>query len=274
MREFTELSSFQISLLPGYYRYRVIPIDFLEQPGEASNWEILNVLPVPIIPVEVRSTGDDNYLLIPQNNDQLVPGVSEILIKNPDELKTDEGVIIVEKHEPVEIEKPTNIYLCAAWAPLLPLYGGIQEVFGRQFYFSGAAFHFGLIFTKPQLFNPGLELSISWYALNKVQDDTKIEIQTGVMGINFLAQKWLPNQKMALTLRAGGGLSFQIGDLSSGENLYLMDRLVPQLNLEPSFLWQVLEHLYVEAGLSYTLFLNRNNPSACLHPWLGAGWSF
>jgi hypothetical protein len=94
------------------------------------------------------------------------------------------------------------------------------------------------------------------------------------MGINFLTQNWLPNQKMALTLRAGGGISFQVGDLNSGENLYLMDRLVPLLNLEPSFLWRVLEHLYVETGLSFTFFLNRNNSSACLRPWLGVGWSF
>ncbi|MDR0487582.1 MAG: hypothetical protein LBG91_04985, partial [Treponema sp.] len=197
MREFTELPSLQISLLPGNYRYRVIPFDFLEQAGEASDWVTLNVLPPPLIPVEVQVIGDDNYLLLPYDDSQLVPGINEILIKNPDELEIKEGVITVEKQG--ASEKPVNIYLCAAWAPLFPLYGGIQQVFGNGFYFSGAALRFGLIFTKLKLFNPGLELSTSWYALNKVQDDNKIEIQTGVMSFNILAQKWLPNPKMAFT---------------------------------------------------------------------------
>ncbi|MDR0495513.1 MAG: hypothetical protein LBG95_07790 [Treponema sp.] len=275
MREFTELPSFQISLLPGSYRYRVIPIDLLEQPGEASGWMTLNVFPAPVIPVEVRPTGDDNYLLLPHDDNQLVPGVNEIIIKKPDELKTEEGVITVEKQKPPESEKPTNIYLCAAWAPAFPLYGRIEQVFGSKLYFSGAAFHFGVIFTKPNLFNPGLELSTSWYYLNRAQDgSSNIEIQTGVMGFNVLAQKWSTSQKVAITFRAGGGILFQIGDLNSGKNSYLMDRIALQINLEPSLHWQVLKQLYLESGLSYTLFLSQNNHSGCLHPWLGVGFSF
>jgi hypothetical protein len=94
------------------------------------------------------------------------------------------------------------------------------------------------------------------------------------MGINFVIQKWLSNRKMAFTLRAGGGLSFQLGDLMSGQDLRLMDRLVPQINLEPSFLWLALRQFYLEIGLNYTLFMNKDNPSGCLRPWLGIGWQF
>jgi hypothetical protein len=270
MREFTESPSLQISLLPGKYRYRVIPFDFLEQAGEASAWVSLNVLPAPIIPVEVQTIGDDNYLL--HSDSELVPGVNEIIIKNPDELKTNEGVITVEKQEPSE--KRINIYLCAAWAPLVPLYGRMQQVFGNEFSASGAALRIGAFYTKLALFNPGLELSTSWYALNNIQDGSKIEMQTGVIGFNLLAQKWLPNRKMAFNLRAGGGLGFQISELSTEQDSYPMGGLVPQINLEPSFLWVALKQLYLETGLSYTLFLNQNSHSGCLRPWLGIGWNF
>jgi hypothetical protein len=274
LREFTELPRFQIYLLPGSYRYRVIPYDYLEQPGEASDWIILNVSSVPIVPVEVR-TDNENYVLSPYDNSQLVPGINEIIIKNPDELEPHEGVLTVEKPAPPKPDKPVNFYLTAEWAPLIPLHGGMQEIFGSEFYPGGATLRFGILFTKPKLFYPGIELSTSWYALSKAQGVDQIELQAGVIGFNFVAQKWLPNQRLAFALRVGAGLAFQLGDLLiSGQMPYLMDRLVPQINLEPSFLWLMWKQLYLEAGLSYTLFLNTNNSSGCLRPWIGVGWQF
>jgi hypothetical protein len=274
LREFTELSIFQVSLIPGNYRYRVIPYDFLEQPGQASDWVILNIPAAPIIPVEVQRKGDDDYLLIPYNGSELVPGVYEIIIKNPDELEINDGVITVEKQD-LSAEKRITIYLNAAWAPVFPLYGGIQQIFGNKLYFPGATFRFGLTYNKPKLFTPGLELATSWYALKKVQGSNKIVIHSGIMGFNFLARKRLPNnQDMAITLRAGGGLTFQIGDLNSAQDTFTIAGIAPHINLEPSFLWQLTQQLYLETGLGYTLFLNRDNHSGYLWPWIGVGWNF
>jgi hypothetical protein len=231
MREFTESSVLEISLFSGNYRYQVIPFDFLEQPGEASEWVTLDVLPAPAAPAEVQTAGNTN-----------------------------DGRI--------------SIYGSAVWAPLLPLYGGMQQIYGNGFYASGAALRCGMIFSKLTLFDPGLELLTSWYALNHDQDDYIIGIQTGVIGFNILAQKWLPNGKMAVTFRTGGGLGFQVGELNSGQDLYPMGVLVPQINLEPSFLWQVLKQLYLETGLGYTFYINQSGHSGCLRPWLGIGWNF
>jgi hypothetical protein len=273
-REFTESPSLQISLLPGNYRYQVVPYDFLEQPGEASEWVILNVLPAPVISVEVRTIGDDNYLLLPSDGGQLVPGVNEIVIKNPDELKTGEGVITVEKAGVSVYDRRITVYLDAAWEPLLPLYGEMHEIFGSGFYGSGAALRLGATYSKLKWFSPGLELSASWYVLNSIQNDYTVRIQAGVIGLSVLAQKWLPNQKMAITLRAGGGMGFQTGELSGGRDPYSASGMVPRINLEPSFLWLALEQLYLEAGLGYTFFLNENGHSGCLSPRLGVGWNF
>jgi hypothetical protein len=171
-------------------------------------------------------------------------------------------------------EKNIDIFLSAAWAPLFPLYGRIQEIFGHEFYASGATLRFGVLYNKPQWFHPGLELSTSWYALNKVEDDDTIGIQAGVTGFNIVAQTWLPNRKMAVTLRAGGGFAFQIGEISAGEYSYSMGSLIPQINLEASFLWLVLKQFYVEAGLGFNYLMNKDSNSGCLRPWLGIGWRF
>jgi len=44
-RDFTTLLYIEISLQPGSYRFRVIPYDILNRPGEASEWKYFEVLP-------------------------------------------------------------------------------------------------------------------------------------------------------------------------------------------------------------------------------------
>lgn len=237
MREFTELPRLLISVPPGNYRYRIIPYDFLEQPGEASAWVNIDIKPAPDLPPDGEIIEDGN---LPQS-------VSNKII---------------------------SLYLSAAWYPSIPIYGRMFEIFGSDFYASGALIRFGLLFNKQKLFNPGLELSTSWYALNKDQDGDAIAINAGVMGINFVAREWLPNRKMAFTIRAGGGISFQTGEINIGDYSYSMGGLIPQLNADASFLWLALKQFYLEIGISFNHFIIENNFSGCLRPWLGVGWQF
>jgi hypothetical protein len=231
-KESAETPELRVSLPLGNYRYQVIPYDFLDQPGEASDWITLDVYAPPVTAVETQDTPPSGY------------------------------------------EKQIDIYLGAAWSPIFPLYGGMQQIFGQKLYFSGATIRLGLVFTQPQFLNPGLELSTSWYALDTAFDTDKIEIQAGVMDLNILIQKWLPNRKMAFMLRAGGGLSFQIGDISSGQEVYFLDRIAPHINVELSFLWLALKQFYVEGGLNLTHFLNQSESSGYLRPEIGIGWQF
>jgi hypothetical protein len=110
--------------------------------------------------------------------------------------------------------------------------------------------------------------------LNKAQGGDTVGIQAGVIGFNIVAQKKLPFQKMAVTLRAGGALVFQLGETNIDRESRVMVGIAPQLNLEASFLYQVWKQLYVETGVSFTLHIIKNNSSGYLRPWLGAGWKF
>ena len=179
-----------------------------------------------------------------------------------------------EQPAPSGPEKPVDIFLSAAWAPLFPVYGGMKQTFGRGLQAYGATLRFGVLYNKPQWFHPGLELSTSWYALNKAQHNDTVGIQAGVTGFNIIAQTWLPNRKMAVTLRAGAALAFQVGEVNTGQRLYSMGSLIPQINLEASFLWLALRQFYGEAGLGFNHLMNQNNNSGCLRPWLGVGWRF
>jgi hypothetical protein len=274
-REFTEKPTLQISLPPGNYRYRVISYDYLEQPGDASVWINLEIKPSPIVSVEVETDENGSYIIRSPGSDQIVPGVNEIIIKNPDELEIENGKLIVDEQTAGGSQKTFSFYLSAAWSPLIPLYGGIQEIFGNEFYAAGASMCFGAFYNKLNWwFSPGLEFSSSWYALNKTQGGDTVGIQAGATGFNIIAQKRFFSQKMAVTLRAGGALAFQIGETTIGQESYAIGGLAPQLNLGASFLYQVWKQLYLETGVSFTFHMNQNNSSGYLRPWFGIGWKF
>jgi len=173
-----------------------------------------------------------------------------------------------------EAEKPLNLYISAAWTPLIPLYGRMQDIFGNDFYAASASVRFGVLFNKLKWFRPGVELSTSWYALNNDQSGDKIGVQTGATGLNIVAEMILPNPKMAVTVRAGAALAFQVGEIYIAEYLYTTGGLIPQINIEASFLWFIYKQLYVEAGIGFFHLLGKDNNSGFLRPYLGAGWQF
>jgi len=72
LREFTEKPSLQVSLPLGKYRYRVIPYDYLEQPGEASGWVDIEVKPAPAEP-EKEKTGSPINLFVSASWTPIIP---------------------------------------------------------------------------------------------------------------------------------------------------------------------------------------------------------
>jgi len=233
IQEFTEKPSLIVSLPTGKYRYRIIPYDYLEQPGEASEWVNIEIKPSPTV-------------------------------------SADEPVI-TEGDKPEDL---LNLYISAAWSPFIPLYGRMQEIFENKFYAIGAFIRFGALYNGLQWFSPGVELSMSWYALNNSQRGDMIGIQTGVTGLNIVAQKELPFPKMAVALRTGFALAYQVSEINVEDYSYTTGGLIPQINIEASFLWFVYKQLYVEAGIGFTQLIDKDNHSGCLRPWIGAGWKF
>jgi len=223
LREFTEKPDLQVSLPWGKYRYQIIPYDYLEHPGEVSDWVNIEIKPAP------AASDETGY--------------------------------------------PINLYVSAAWSPLFPLYGRMLEIFERKFYMVGASVCFGVLYNKPQWFHPGLELSTSWYALDNAQSSDTIGIKTGATGFNIVAQKPLPN-RMAVTLKAGAAILYQVSKINIEDYSYWTGGLIPQINLEASFLWFAHKQLYLEAGPGFYYLINKEGNSGCLSPRLGVGWQF
>ena len=257
INEFTEFTSFQVSLPSGKYRYRIIPYDYLEQPGEASQWINFEIKPSPAVSADVQKTDARNQTPSADDNETVVNNI-------------DAPVVTGEN----ETEKPLNLYVSAAWSPLIPLYGRLQEIFENKFYAGGAFVRFGALYNKLQWLSLGAEISTSWYSLNNSMDGDKISVQTGVTGFNIVAQKKLPNPKMAVAVRTGLALAYQVGETNIDDYSYTTGGMTPQINIEASFLWFAYKRLYLEAGIGFTHLLGKDNNSGCLRPWIGAGWEF
>ena len=222
--EFTEEAGLQVSLPSGKYRYRVIPYDYLENPGEASGWESIEVKPASAAASEKKPS-------------------------------------------------PVNLYVSASWTPLFPLSGRMKEVFENKFYIAGASFRVGVLYNRIKFINPGVELSVSWYDLKNTQGFDTIALKTGLAGINIVAQKPL-FKRMAVTLKAGASVLFQVVEINTEEYSYWTGGQVPQINAEVSYIWFASKQLYLEAGAGYNHIFNKDNSSGVLRPFVGVGWKF
>jgi hypothetical protein len=147
-------------------------------------------------------------------------------------------------------QKKADIFLSAAWMPLFAIYDTKEEhFFGRNFSLAGAVARFGVVAAdgtgSASYFNfkAGLELAGTYSFF-----DT---LHLWGIGLNLLAQKRLPGDKMALTFRLGAGYSVHF-----------------QTNMGVSFMLFVMDNWYLETGIDYAHSLPAPS-SSCFRPWVG-----
>jgi len=250
-QEFTNTPFIGVTLPLGNYRCRVIPYDYLEHPGQGSQWISFVVrtayVPPPPEPVEKAEI----TIAYPEPEPEAEPEQVD-----PDEYS--------ETPPPVEDRKLFNFYVSAGWMPLLPLYHEDEErFFNPSPSFLGASVRAGLLYPALGFIIPGLEFSGSWYAFDAPGGDKQHAL---TFGLNLVAQK--RTGRMALAFRFGIGLAFLPGsgdEVSLGESFFT--------NVGVSFLFFATKQLYLEAGFEHMNIFTGVN-SGCFRPWLGAGWKF
>jgi hypothetical protein len=231
------------------------------------------------------------------NNDQLTPGEYEVHIRNPGGYETRGRTIIVMQPEPiiVQIEEPEpepepevkieepepvpppapvrvagpfpNKFLSLALMPVFPVHGEESRFFDQDNTLLGVAIRMG-VRARPNTLSFGAELVSSWHAFSTPSNRLA---HFSTLELNFLAQKWFPNEIMAVTFRAGGGYTLFMPD-NSGIYSYL-DWSYFHANTGLSFLWLINDRLFMEAGMDYSFWFTKD-PAGVLRPWVGVGWRF
>jgi len=265
LQEFTEANFIEVSLSPGKFRCQVIPHDFFDQPITVTEW----------VEFEVRP-GDD----------QLATGEHELIIVNPGDEKSRKGIILTapettpepvivpepEPSETVALEKEIiteymrqfEIFLGAAYVPLLPIYSE-NKLFGGNVSPFGLSVRLSAVTAKRNFLNPGLELTAAW----RIFSGEEGAVHSPEFDFNILGQTRFPGGKTALNFRAGMGLSL----LPKTQSKSPYGQYSFHLNIGASFLWLFKENIFFEGGMDYSQFFTEDK-FGFLRPWIGAGYRF
>jgi hypothetical protein len=223
----------------------------------------------PIFPQDYSPSvsGEEARLVFAPEN--LRPGEYEIYIKNPGGLDTFLGTFRIAASRLI-----FDLNVSLAYAPLIPLYGELNEFFDSSFFPLGVLARISFIPVKRDWGSLGLELAPFWAHLSMSGDEYDAAAWYGGVQINLLFQRWLSNQIMAFNFRAGAGLA-ALNDLHfeySGGKSESQRTLMPSAGLGLSFMWFVNKPLFLEFGLEYMHFFSVDNPSpGYARPWLSLG---
>jgi len=270
-REFTQGFSVEIPLPAGNYRCSVIPYDFLNRPGQRSEW----------ISMEVH------VLLKPE----LSAAEAEEPLAAETETETETEEIVIAPPPPEEKPKSVEKYFGIAWMPVIPAHFTVEDqMFDEKPTLVGFGTRLGFVTAKQSFLNPGLELAFSFwndtlteqYVFDQyITEQYKSTFYTFVFDVNLVMQKYLSNRAFILSLQAGGGVTLQyvsqsysirfsdgFGSYSMWEDSDL--RYNTQINIGASLIWAPRGAFFLEAGLDYSYLFTKNNPGL-LRPRLGLG---
>ncbi|MCL2181368.1 MAG: hypothetical protein FWB83_09600 [Treponema sp.] len=285
---FTEDIFIEVSLPPGNYRFQVIPYDFFNSPVPGAQWVNFEVLSGG----DKLAEGDHEVILINPGNETSrtemiisIPGQPDIDVDNRQELPRDEipepqiqGQTAAQPETEPEIITITvteafnrfDIYLGAAYIPLLPLYNDNKFFFGENISYISAGLRAGVVSARRSFVSPGLELSVSWRIYESLQAITVDFYYISQMRIfnssRSEASSGASNSVCAFNFRLGAGVSL----LSDIPPVSTTGQYSLHANIGLSFLFLVTPRLYIEAGADYSQFFTLDH-FGFFRPWIGIG---
>jgi hypothetical protein len=296
-----EVSSLEVSLSAGSYRYRIRAYDLLGRPGQASDWVQFEILPAKQ-PELVRFSPhafylDEDVSLVIHLFGRNIAAGSEIFLQGVRGSRITPDTVTVEPSETearlvfsfgqlepgnytihvlnpgglrAELEtfriafgKPLDINISAGYKPLVSFYGYINELFDMAFFPFGAYGRLSVIPFKWRRGAMGFELEPSWNYFLIKQENYTVQAQMPGAAIYGIYQYGFSNQIMTLGFRIGGGI------YSVLNYHFVFDKgatdpitiLIPAAAAGVSFRMFVKKPFFVEAGLDFIHLFTVDNPS-------------
>ncbi|MDR1899413.1 MAG: hypothetical protein LBQ55_05340 [Treponema sp.] len=198
----------------------------------------------------------------------LRPGRYRVTVRNPGGLET--------SLESFEIIRVGEFTLAAGYAPLVPLYGYLSDLFDRPVSPLGAYARFSYYPLPYPLRNLGIEAAAFWNYLESEKNSADISTHAEAFQVNLAYRIWLFDKPLALNIRAGGGLQYMAAFfIEFGRRKKDISTWIPLLDGGIFFQWNFHESFHAEIGAEYIHLLSVDRPQpGFLRPFLGAGWQF
>ncbi|MDR2663556.1 MAG: hypothetical protein LBC31_11230 [Treponema sp.] len=167
-----------------------------------------------------------------------------------------------------------DFFVSAGYAPLVPLYGNLFDLFDSVD-FPGAYARVGFVPFKTDFGSFGFELNPFWDYLAIGRDDYRGTSHLAGIHVNALYQKSLPPKTMFINVRLGGGVTslldfhftYANGASRSMQGFYI------SAGADISFQWFFFRFFYLEAGLAYRHIITAGEPfqQGYISPFAGVG---
>jgi hypothetical protein len=220
----------------------------------------------------VQYSADEQFIILTFTTTDLALGVYDIVVINPGGLRT------VYEGFQVTFREPLDVNVSLGYAPILPLYGYIFDIYSASMYPAGFYGRVSVVPFKRLWGFLGAEFSPHITILETETDNYTVSGVKISFTLDALYQLWLSNWVMAVNFRLGGGFAtisnvkFEHKDGSVSDEVATV---LPFVNAGTSFEWLVWRDLFVEAGLEYVqMFSSRNPVPGYLRATLGGGWRF
>jgi hypothetical protein len=223
---------------------------------------------IRIDPVEYTLSGDSASLLF--NEQDLVPGSYKIYVRNPGGLETVQTFQIRD-------QTPADFYLSTGYLPLFPFSGEFNQNFDSRALPLAWSFRIALFPIKKPVGDFGLELASSWNYLKTSMGAYTLEAHMFTFLLNVVYQKQLPNQVMALNIRAGAGLApiFNLPLDYKQPSSDTHTSLTPVTGLGISLQWLFSQHLFLDTGAEFIQIYTKHDAIPVnMRPMFSIGYKF
>jgi hypothetical protein len=207
---------------------------------------------------------------------QLRPGDYAVYIKNPGGLETSLGTFRVIASRAAAGFFDLGISVSAAWAPLFPLYGRLNDFLDTRVFPLGASARIEFIpgSLRWAAGSLGMELAPFWHYLSARPGGSDMSAQLAGIQANLLFRKPLAGDRLVLNLRLGAGL-FSLRNFYLEGGAYTMTAPVsttrPSAGAGISLMWFFTETFFAHAGADYLHCFFVGAPSGYAQAVLGGG---
>ena len=241
---------------------------------DESDEESMNFEENIIIPVEVRLTELGNSAQLVFDEESLLEGTYDIIVRNPGGLETSTGPF------GISVAKPFDINVSVGYFPMVSMFksseyilnkAGIPVVFGTSASFIPIKKDFGFF---------GPELHVFFGGYTSESDSQYINtVSSGLLGfhVNALYQYWFKKEVLALNGRFGLGVTGLLGykyEYHTGMESSLKNFAFFSWSGGVSVLWVFYRQLYLEGGIDYFHIYDKDLPLGFMRFSVSAGWQF
>jgi hypothetical protein len=211
----------------------------------------------PIEPVSITYSPDEDTLIAVFPAGGLVLGAYDLVITNPG------GMEQTLPGFRVGFSNPLDINLSLGYAPVLPAWGYLFDMYDAHFYPLGFSVRAGAVPLKRLWGWIGFDLGF-FYTDMKTEDDAyRLSGRMTSVYADSLFQRWMRDYRMAVNLRLGAGITTITNikfDHTGGSRSADVNTVVFTMNAAASVQWLVWKNMFVEGGLEFSQFFSSQSP--------------